>query len=167
MRDNDLKTRKTKKKGIVRRSAGKAYSALGFKAIVDGIGDQVDNAIGAAERGKKLFNAYRSAVTEKKEARVETFEDAVVRLKLSEADLSARRRELTFTSYVFTLILAVTFYFLATALLDEEFVNAFTLLTICLTVGAVVFSTRFRVWQIEKRRLGAPSEYIDALLGKG
>jgi hypothetical protein len=165
MSEIDSKARKAKKKGIVRRSASRAYSFLGFKAIADGIGAQVDNASEAADRSKKLFNAYRTALTEKKKARIESFEEAVSRQGLTEADLAARRKELSFTSYVFMAILAGTIYFLVNSLIEGKYINAFTLLTISLTVGALVFSTRFRVWQIEKRRLGAPSEFIGALLG--
>lgn len=164
-KDDKTTPAQPKKPGIFRRVGGRTASLLGFTDIKRGLEQQVETIAESGDRAKKLFDGYRAKL-QKREARVETFEEAVRRMGLTKKDLARRRKELSFASYAYMALFALTLFFLFVSVLNRHGVAMFTICTFLLTEGALIFQTRFRIWQIDARRLGSPKEFIDAALGR-
>lgn len=159
MKKNEAPASKETKIGWVSR-------IFGFRDVKNGLGSVADGLAESGERTVSLFQKYREAMFGKRVARVETFEEAVARLGLSEQDLESRRSELSRAALLFLAIDFVVFYFFVQSVSEMRWGPAFTQLTFILTISAVVFSQRFRVWQIDQRRLGSPKEFIDGVFGR-
>jgi hypothetical protein len=163
---NDKKDQATENKpGIFKRAGGKAASILGFTDIKRGLEKQVETIAESGERAKQLANGYREKLNENKNARTETFEQAVSRMNLTKKDLAQRRKELSIASYAYMGLLGLTLYFFILGLLNGHWIATFTTFTFLLTEGALIFQTRFRIWQIDSRKLGSPKEFISAIKG--
>lgn len=164
-KDDTTKPAQPKKPSIFRRAGGRAASLLGFTDIKRGLEQQVETIAESGERTKKLIDGYRAKL-QKREVRVETFEEAVRRLGLTKKDLARRRKELSFASYAYMALFALTLFFLMIGALNRHWIAMFTICTFLLTEGALIFQTRFRIWQIDTRRLGSPKEFVNAALGR-
>ena len=161
---NDKQNQTTENKpGIFRRAGGKAASILGFTDLKKGFEKQIETISESGDRAKQLAEGYREKLNENKNARVETFEQAVSRLKLTKNDLARRRKELSIASYAYIGLLGLTLYFFILGLLNTHWVATFTTFTFLLTESALIFQTRFRIWQIDARKLGSPKEFIATL----
>lgn len=164
-KDDTTTPAQPKKPGIFRRVGGRTASLLGFTDIKRGLEQQLETVAESGDRAKKLFDGYRSQLR-RKEARVETFEEAVRRLGLTKQSLARRRKELSIASYAYMALFALTLFFLMIGAMNRHWIAMFTISTFLLTEGALIFQTRFRIWQIDARRLGSPKEFIDAVLGR-
>ena len=164
-KDETTQPAQPKKPGIFRRVGGRTASLLGFTDVKRGLERQVETIAETGDRAKQLVDGYRSMLR-KKEARVETFEEAVRRLGVTKGDLARRRKELSFASYAYMALFALTLFFMVLGVMNQHWIAMFTISTFLLTEGALIFQTRFRIWQIDTRRLGSPQAFIDAALGR-
>lgn len=103
---------------------------------------------------KNISRINKNLFVPKKAVRMETFEEAVARLNLTEADLKKRTQQLLITTYLYSVI---TLALLALAV--YLFINndlAPSLLAVAVTILACVFIFRehFHYVQMKRRRLG-------------
>lgn len=92
--------------------------------------------------------------------RQETFDQAIDRLQLSEADLAARHKDLSTAARIMHAGgLAAMLLVLYAAWQGNvfQFVSAIAVAGICFVAGSM---NAFRVWQIERRELGGWAEWL-------
>jgi len=112
---------------------------------------------------KNIGKNVSSLFIPKKAERVETFEEAMARLKLTEADLIARQKEfkrlILIFSFIGLILLGYTFYLL----MDGSFRGAIASFALTLLIFSYSFRYHFWLFQIRQRKLGCTlREWLDS-----
>ncbi len=86
--------------------------------------------------------------------RIETFEEALVRLSLTEEDVKERYRDYQHLFYLFSFVASGLFFY-SFYMLFLGFFNGFILsLAVCLLAALQAFKRHFWMFQVKKRKLG-------------
>lgn len=103
------------------------------------------------DRFKILF---LDIVIPKKASTVETFEEAMVRLELTESDLAQRKQEFTRLFYFFVALAVIILAYALYIAFVGHLITA--LISFCLAVYALTQAFRFHFWlfQLKNRKLG-------------
>lgn len=159
------KAKTNKKPATNKRRRGVAWwlgftdLADGFKAVWGGIAESGHRTVRLAQAYRKWFESA------KRKGRVETFEQAVERMKLTPEFLARRQKQLFVEGLAFTVGLSITLYFAFVNVLRGDWISFLPCLCLSLFVGALAFQAFFRHWQIVERRLDSPRDFVRATLG--
>ena len=106
-----------------------------------------DNATGMYEFIRPLYNQV-------KESRQETFEQALIRMNLTEADLQKRASNLIMQSWLFGCLTGAGLIYLVYLLANMHFEAAIVSIFVTGLFAMKMVSARFLLFQIRQRRLG-------------
>jgi intracellular multiplication protein IcmV len=138
--------------------------------MISGFKNMMANAIGyqrIRQQTRDLKAVAVDMVTPEKSARRETFEEALVRLNLSEEDIQRRTKEFNGLLLVFRIIATVLAIYFIYALWHRYFIASLGTLGILLVVSGQMFRYHFWLFQIRSRRLGCTfKEWFYDLAGK-
>jgi len=115
------------------------------------------------DNAKKIGKNIRDLFVPQKAERTETFEEALARLKLTEADLMARQKEFKRLVIIFSLmgliILGYTFYLF----MEGSFRGGIASFALSCLVFSYTFRYHFWLFQIRQRKLGCTlREWLDS-----
>lgn len=104
--------------------------------------------------GRDVSSAVRAGTSKKQQYRVETFQDAVERLALTDKDLAERYSELSGMAFLYGFVTLIALvFFMLTPLSAHPFNNFLMSLGVAWMSGAKWVTTRFRMAQIRSREL--------------
>lgn len=118
--------------------------------------------------GKSISNMGKGLFVPQQASRYETFDDALRRLKLSEAELNHKAANLHNLSITLSLIALCLFAYVIYLIITHGKLMAIIVTSVLTTVIlAKAFSYHFWVFQIRKRRLGCTLQewFTEGLLG--
>ncbi len=118
--------------------------------------------------GKSISDIGKGLFIPQKALRNETFEQALQRLKLSEADLNKKAHTLYNLSLIISAIaLCLIAYLIYLIISHASFIAILVTLVLISVMLAKAFSYHFWVYQIRKRRLGCTIQewFMEGLLG--
>jgi intracellular multiplication protein IcmV len=114
-----------------------------------------------------LFSNVKAIFTYNKTNRTETFENAVVRLGLTEKDLVERSQQYKYTAMVYLGLALVTLAYAVFLLIGQHYLGG--LPAACIAMLFLVFAFRNHFWffQIRRRKLGCTvKEWFNYIIGK-
>lgn len=114
-----------------------------------------------------IADAVRNNFTVKKAERMETFEEALVRLNLTEAEAKRRGRFMGKMALFFMILTVLIFSYVIYMLWHETWMVSFVGAAIATYTGAQAFRYHFWYFQIKRRRLGCTFKewFFQGLLG--
>ena len=121
-----------------------------------------------AGAGRAIYDTAREFGLKKKDARTETFEEAMKRLKLTEQDIQHRIKTCKTMTLVYCLGALGLLGYMVHLLLLGHWVASF--ISLLLSGLALIFAYRESFWafQMKTRRLGCSfNDWLDGLLGRG
>lgn len=111
---------------------------------LDDMSDSITNVV---DLGKTLFIPQKATFQE-------TFEEALVRLNLTEADVAKREKEFIRLQFIFGGFALLVFAYCVYLLLESNFVCAVICFALISIILSQVFRYNFWAFQIRKRKLG-------------
>jgi intracellular multiplication protein IcmV len=138
--------------------------------IISGLSNMVTNALGY-DSIKKSAQGIKSMAgeltTAQKAQRKETFEEALVRLNLTEEDIEKRRQEFQKLFRIFSIFGVGLLCYLVYAIFSKAIIASLGTVGILLFVIAQLFRYDFWLFQIREKRLGCTfKEWFNDLVGK-
>lgn len=118
---------------------------------------------------KTIGHIFRAVFKDQpRESIVETFEQAVARLGLTEADLKKRMRTAKQISYTCGVLAVLIFMYCIYLLVTGQFLSGLVALMLTTVTGVYALREHFNLYQMRQRRLGCSiQEYAKSLIGKG
>jgi intracellular multiplication protein IcmV len=117
-------------------------------------------------RMKQLPSMFHGLTTVKKTLHKETFEEAIVRLELTKADIEEKKKSFFYAAITFFVFGVLSFAYASTFIVTGKW-QGFVLATmVALILFAHAFQTHFWYTQMRKRRLGLSiREWLCAFFG--
>jgi intracellular multiplication protein IcmV len=121
-----------------------------------------------AENGKMIVDIAKQLIVPQKAKRTETFEEAMVRLRLSKADISQRTQEFKRLFIIFLVIFIVLLSYTVYLFSEGSIRPGLVSLVLTFIVLAQIFRYHFWLFQIKQRKLGCTLRewFWQGLLGR-
>lgn len=107
-----------------------------------------------AETSKSIGSILKTLFVPAKAERQETFEEALVRLNLTEQDIAQRKKEFTRLLFFYTGLAIVIFLYAIYLAFAHSIHGSIAAFAVTLIALAMVFRYHFWLFQIKQRRLG-------------
>lgn len=146
---------------ILKKTGNAVMWISGGKMIATSLKKAGGHAEESLSRMRTLADIIREKL-ERKPGRTETFEEAIVNHGLTEQVLEEKRKQcVQMLWFVTPLLPFAVFYFFYQLGLGHAFPTFVGFSALALS-GAVTFRNAFFIWQIDKRYLGTPKEFIQS-----
>lgn len=125
--------------------------------IISGFKNIVKNALGVEQikkQTKSLKGLAEDLLTPEKTTRQETFEEALIRLNLTEADIQKKAIEFKRLSMIFGLLAIALLIYLIYMIFEKALIASLGTLGVLLVIIGQWFRCHFWLYQIKARKLG-------------
>lgn len=146
---------------VLGKTGSLIWWASGGKLIASSLkhaGNQADRSLG---RFQTLFGVLQEKL-QKRPQREETFKEAVIIHQLTPLVLAEKRRQCLQMLRLVTPLFPIALFYCVYHLVYGHYFAVFVGFASLALAGAVIFRNAFLIWQIDKRYLGTPMEFIQS-----